>query len=57
MAHGPITTICINLFIMDGVSDLTMRREMSALYKDLRAPLPTPLDADLLQAAPELHED
>ena len=33
---------CINLFIMDGVSDLTMRREISALYKDLRTPLPTP---------------
>ena len=33
---------CINLFIMDGVSDLKMRSEISALYYDLDAPLPQP---------------
>jgi mycobactin phenyloxazoline synthetase len=31
---------CISLFIMDGVSDLTMRRQLSILYEDPNAQLP-----------------
>ena len=37
---GSIMHLCVSLFIMDGISDLTLRRQLSALYNDLDAPLP-----------------
>ena len=39
---GSIMHLCVSLFIMDGISDLTLRRQLSALYYDLHAPLPRP---------------
>ena len=37
-----VVHLCVSLFIMDGISDLTLRRQLSALYDDIEAPLPTP---------------
>jgi aryl carrier-like protein len=33
--------LCISLFIMDGITDHILRRQLSALYDDLNAPLPS----------------
>ena len=41
-AEQSLVHFCVNLFIMDGVTDLTMRRELSALYRDHTRPLPQP---------------
>ena len=33
--------LVVSLFIMDGISDLTLRRQLSALYDDANAKLPS----------------